>query len=117
MYCAARYKAPSYVILSTGLTTWSSNSQVTHVKSISGIAGPYVRQEVAVPVWSHNPLVRQMPGTGAPLVMYHIGTGSGKPPSDGYCALNATSPCGEQSFDQCGLPPNPCDVTIPGFEW
>lgn len=55
---------------SCGLTTWGSNSQITHVTSAAP-GGPYERQEVAVPVWSHNPLVRAMPdGT---LVLWHIG--------------------------------------------
>ena len=102
---------------SCGLTTWSSNSQVTHVMSPS-LAGPYARQEVAVPVWSHNPIVRPQPdGT---LVMYHIGAGSapaGAPPPKGYCARNGTSPCGEQSFDQCGGGPagNACNATPSGW--
>jgi hypothetical protein len=84
---------------SCGLTTWGSNSQVTHVTSATGPTGPYVRQEVAVPIWSHNPLVRLINGT---FVMFHIGGGKGGEPGDGYCAANGTSPCGEQSFDQCG---------------
>ena len=90
---------------SCGLTTWGQNSQVTHVTS-STPTGPYARQEVAVPIWSHNPLVRKMPdGT---LVMYHIGSGGGGAPPKGYCGRNATSPCGEQSFDKCGPPADGC---------
>jgi hypothetical protein len=111
-WCSKRVYTPSKS-LHAGLTTWGSNSQITHVKSTAGYGGPYVRQEVAVPVWSHNPLVRAMPDST--LVMYHIGSGSGGPPKDGYCALNATSPCGEQSFDQCGAPQDPCSMVIPGY--
>lgn len=139
---APRRSRPLLPPFPTGLTTWGSNSQITHVKSTLGYGGPFEREEVAVPVWSHNPLVRQsacewpgprstplrthspfhaaaaaVPGPGAPLVMYHIGSGAGGPPRDGYCTLNATSPCGEQSFDQCALPPNPCGIAVPGFSW
>ena len=94
---------------SCGLTTWGSNSQITHVTSATGPLGPYARQEVAVGVWSHNPLVRLINGT---YVMWHIGDGSGSKPSDGFCAANGTSPCGEQSFDQCGAAP--C-IQVPGY--
>ena len=100
---------------SCGLTTWGSNSQITHVEA-SSLGGPYTRKEVAVPVWAHNPIVRQAPdGT---LVLWHIG-GGGAPanatPPKGYCALNGTSPCGEQSFDHCGPPVDPCAFTPKGF--
>ncbi len=76
---------------SCGLTTWGTNSQITHV-SAARPEGPYARANIAVPMWSHNPLVRLMPdGT---LVLYHIGSGSagGLPPLAGYCGQNATSP-------------------------
>jgi hypothetical protein len=43
---------------SCGLTTWGTNSQITHVRS-DHILGPYVRQEVAVGIWSHNPVSEQ----------------------------------------------------------
>jgi hypothetical protein len=87
---------------SCGLTTWAQNSQVTHVTA-PHVLGPYARAEVAVGVWSHNPLVRAMPdGT---LVMWHIGGGGGGAPGKGYCGENATSPCGEQGFDNCGAGP------------
>jgi len=100
---------------SCGLTTWGSNSQITHV-SASSMDGPYIRQEVAVGIWSHNPIVRLQPdGT---YVLYHIGGGSPpnnpNPPGQGYCNQTGTSPCGEQSFDQCE---DPCqtDTPIPGY--
>jgi hypothetical protein len=93
---------------SCGLTTWASNSQITHVSS-PALGGPYARQEVAVEVWSHNPIVRAAPD-GA-LVMWHIGSGgsaANSTPPLGYCARNGTSPCGEQDFDHCGPPaPSP----------
>jgi hypothetical protein len=77
------------------------------------LQGPYQRQEVAVGIWSHNPLVRIQPdGT---LVLYHIGSGgTNNPPGDGYCAANGTSPCGEQGFDQCD---DPCADAgaVPGY--
>lgn len=96
---------------SCGLTTWGSNSQITHVVSTSGPLGPYGRHEVALGTWSHNPLVRAI---GGDLIMYHIGSGSNvSQPGDGYCGLNATSPCGEQSFDKCGA--NATCPAVPGF--
>ena len=92
---------------SCGLTTWGRNSQITHVRAASK-EGPYARQKVAVPAWSHNPMVRQMPdGT---LVMYHIGGGSGQ--ATDSCSHNGTSPCGEQSFDQCNA--TQC-AAVPGY--
>ena len=103
---------------SCGLTTWALNSQITHV-SADAVGGPYAREEVAVSVWAHNPIVRQAPdGT---YVLYHIGTGAASAnatPPKGYCALNGTSPCGEQSFDHCGPPPaSPCkNTSVPGYD-
>ena len=56
------------------LGAWGTNSQVVAAVS-SSPAGPYVRQNVAVPAWSHNPEAVQAPdGT---LVLYTLG--SGKP--------------------------------------
>jgi hypothetical protein len=95
---------------SCGLTTWSSNSQITHVVSNASMLGPFERREVAVGVWSHNPIVRVMPDST--YVLYHIGGGGNNKPGDGYCAGNATSPCGEQSFDQCN-PVDPCAAAGP----
>lgn len=45
------------------------------------------------------------------------GGGGTNPPGDGYCAANGTSPCGEQGFDQCNTPSDPCASagTIPGY--
>lgn len=96
---------------SCGLTSWQSNSQVTHVVSTSPL-GPFKRADVAVPVWSHNPVVRAMPdGT---FVMYHIGDGSTANPAT-YCAANATSKCGTQTWDKCDVA-SPCDIiNIPGW--
>lgn len=52
---------------SCGLTTWGSNSQITHISSNTSLSGPYTRQEVALPLWSHNPIVRLQPdGTYVP---------------------------------------------------
>jgi hypothetical protein len=110
MWCAEMAPATAEGVGSCGLTTWASNSQITHLTS-SDPLGPYQRQEVAVPIWSHNPLVRLINGT---YVLYHIGSGSGAAPADGYCAQNGTSPCGEQSFDLCE---SPCASTpsVPGY--
>lgn len=102
---------------SCGLTTWGSNSQIVHVTSVDSPLGPYARREVAVPVWSHNPIVREwVEADGSTTyVLWHIGSGAGGPPGDGYCAGNATSPCGEQSFDQCIPTPPPCAASAPGY--
>jgi hypothetical protein len=99
---------------SCGLTTWGRNSQITHVSAPS-LLGPYVRREVAVPLWSHNPIVRQAPdGT---LVLWHIGGGNAanQTPPFGFCGRNGTSPCGEQSFDKCGPASDPCAYSPPGW--
>jgi hypothetical protein len=100
---------------SCGLTTWGTNSQITHVTAPS-MLGPYRREKVAVPLWSHNPIVRQAPdGT---LVMWHIGSGNAanQTPTKGYCARNGTSPCGEQVFDKCGPLVDPCAFTPSGWK-
>jgi hypothetical protein len=117
MYIAEMKPARDNGTGSCGLTTWSSNSQITHV-SATALGGPYVREGVAVTDWSHNPIVRQMPDST--YVLYHIGSG-GAPanatPPKGFCALNGTSPCGEQSFDKCGVQPagDPCSATPAGW--
>lgn len=86
---------------SCGLTSWATNSQITHVTS-THLLGPYVRKEVVVPVWSHNPkVVMSSDGT---LLLFHIGDGTfpaGKNLS--FCAQNGTSPCGLASTEVCGL--------------
>ena len=98
-----------------GLTTWGDNSQITHVTASSPL-GPYRRNEVAVGIWSHNPVVRIDPRDHT-LVMWHIGNGDRGHPLKGYCAHNGTSPCGEQSFDQCDIPSDLCTAAgqIPGW--
>jgi hypothetical protein len=92
---------------SCGLTTWSSNSQITHVIS-DAPTGPYRRADVAVPVWSHNPWA--MPD--GKLVMYHIGAGTPRH-TPTYCAANATSACGQQGFDKCAHSPTPPPTPSP----
>jgi len=81
-----------------GLTSWERNSQIVHAVAPSP-NGPWQRKEVAVPAWSHNPIVVKAPdGT---LIMYHIG--NGKPHGQFY---NCTPPDGTS---QCGFifPCNP----------
>jgi hypothetical protein len=99
---------------SCGLTTWFKNSQITHVVSPS-MLGPFSRAEVAVPLWSHNPIVRQVADR---LVLWHIGSGSAanQTPPFGFCGRNGTSPCGEQSFDKCGPAADPCASSPPGWK-
>jgi hypothetical protein len=59
---------------SCGLTTWGFNSQVTHVSS-TGLTEAFTRNEVAVKVWSHNPLVRVINGTYVMSVLWGVGVG------------------------------------------
>jgi hypothetical protein len=55
------------------LGQWSTNSQVVAAVASTPV-GPFVRQGVAVPAWSHNPAVIQAPdGT---LVIYTLGSGA-----------------------------------------
>ena len=92
---------------SCGLTTWSRNSQITHVVSAAP-EGPYTRASRATAPWSHNPLVRPQPdGT---LVLYHIGSAAGG--ATDSCSGNGTSACGQQSFDTCNA--TAC-VAVPGY--
>lgn len=56
-----------------GLGAWTTNSQVVHATS-DGPLGPYVRSEVVVPLFAHNPTVRRV---NASWLMYHIGYGDG----------------------------------------
>ena len=57
------------------LGQWTSNSQVVTAVSDSP-EGPYVRQAIAIPPWSHNPdAVRAPDGT---WVIFTLGPGMGK---------------------------------------
>lgn len=54
-----------------GIDHWSPNSAIVHATSMSGPAGPYTRQSVAVVPFAHNPKVVRAPdGT---WLMYTIG--------------------------------------------
>jgi len=57
-----------------GLGAWTTNSQVVHAVA-DGPLGPYVRSEVVVPLFAHNPTVRRVNGT---WLLYHIGLGDGE---------------------------------------
>ena len=63
------------------LSSWETNSRIEHAVSQS-VTGPYVRADVAVNTWSHNPCTVRLPGNNSSrFALLHIGTGSGR--SDG----------------------------------
>lgn len=67
------------------LSSWETNSRIEHAVSQS-ITGPYVRSDVAVNTWSHNPYAIRLPGASSPrFALLHIGTGSGKINGGGNC--------------------------------
>lgn len=57
-----------------GLSSWTTNSQVVHLVADDAL-GPYVRSEVVVPLFAHNPTVHRVNGT---WLLYHIGHGDGE---------------------------------------
>ena len=56
-----------------GMVSWRSNSQIRHAMSDT-IDGTYVKADLAVESWSHNPEVIEF---GAELFLFHIGSGNG----------------------------------------
>ena len=73
------------------LGQWGTNSQVVAAVSLTP-AGPYVRQNVAVPAWSHNPeVVRAPDGT---LVIYTLGAGQSNGPMQNCSGSVAVVPHG-----------------------
>jgi len=84
-----------------GMQTWSTNSQIVHATATHP-AGPYQRQSVINPPFSHNPTVSRAPdGT---WVLYHIGCGDGKTRQCTDCA-NGISGSG------CPSPPETVSCT------
>lgn len=73
-----------------GMGTWTTNSQVVHATS-SLPEGPYERQAVINPAFSHNPTVSRAPdGT---WVLYHIGCGDAAPTQCTDCAGGNSGHC------------------------
>ena len=71
------------------LSSWETNSRIEHAVSQS-VTGPYVRSDVAVNTWSHNPVAMQLPGIGSPrFALLHIGSGSGKRDGGANCSRGA----------------------------
>jgi hypothetical protein len=75
------------------LAQWGSNSQIAHAVS-SSPEGPYLRHDVAVGVWAHNPQVSYIPqggGGGQDLwALWHIGSG-GAPGGGQDCSSPAAA--------------------------
>eukprot|EP01065_Artemidia_motanka_P027846 TRINITY_DN33041_c0_g1_i1.p1 TRINITY_DN33041_c0_g1~~TRINITY_DN33041_c0_g1_i1.p1 ORF type:complete len:358 (+),score=102.20 TRINITY_DN33041_c0_g1_i1:54-1127(+) len=61
-----------------GLKGWAHSSECVHATS-ANVSGPYVKQDVAVGPWCHNPMAIRDPS--GEYVMFHIGEGSGVPRS------------------------------------
>mmetsp|Transcript_11994 Transcript_11994/g.19060 ORF Transcript_11994/g.19060 Transcript_11994/m.19060 type:complete len:447 (+) Transcript_11994:173-1513(+) len=71
-----------------GLTSWITNSRVVRATSNSP-GGRFERQQVALPIWAHNPQIVKANDT---FLLFHIGSASNVPETT--CpGLNGTSPC------------------------
>ena len=71
-----------------GLNSWEANSQLVHVVSASGPAGPYVNETLVRLPFSHNPkLIRAPDGT---FLIAHIGCGDNSTKRLGPCAGGVT---------------------------
>jgi len=85
------------------ISHWSPNSAIVHAVSTTGADGPYVKKDVAVPPFAHNPKVVQAPdGT---WLMYTIGVKL--PGSDIH---NCSSSSGGAA-DAIAAPPSPTPHT------
>jgi hypothetical protein len=88
-----------------GITSWRSNSQLTHYVARSP-GGPWRRADVAVPVWAHCATAAVVPNaSGTTIIMTHM-SGKATPrrclPSG--CCTSGASPCGMK---------HPCNATRP----
>lgn len=73
------------------LNSWGSHSLVTHATAATP-EGPFVRQDTALPVWSHNPQVvvqKNASGGNATLVLFHIGDANNGPVSNCSAEVSA----------------------------
>ena len=95
---------------SCGMANWKNNSFVTHAVS-DAVGGPYVKADVAVPSWAHNP---QVIAHGTSLFLFHIGAGDGTaaltncsaPRPAAGAQLQTRAPHDEQ-FSQIHVAPGP----------
>jgi len=63
-----------------GLCNWGSNSRIIHATSKS-LLGPYTFENVALPIWSHNPQIVIDSSSGTPTyLLFHIGTADSTTP-------------------------------------
>ena len=73
------------------LEYWGSNSQCTHATSASP-EGPYIKSDIAVGVWCHNPSLSYIPEENL-WALWHIGSGTGgNPPNCNSSASAAAGP-------------------------
>ena len=71
-----------------GLNSWESNSQLVHVVSENGPAGPYVNETLIRLPFSHNPkLIKAPDGT---YLIFHIGCGDNSTNRIGPCTGGVT---------------------------
>ena len=52
-----------------GLTSWKTNSEVIHAVANTPL-GPFVKKEVVIPRFAHNPTIKKVNGT---YLLFHIG--------------------------------------------
>lgn len=82
------------MVLDCPLSDWTTNSQCIHATSSSPV-GPFVKQDVSIGVWCHNPQVVMFNESGgaASFALFHIGDssafGAGKHVRN--CTANASS--------------------------
>jgi hypothetical protein len=85
----------SEMVEGCGITSWQSNSQLTHYTAQTP-RGPWQRKDVAVPVWAHCATAAAVPNkTGTTLIMTHMSRRAGARkclPSG--CCQGGASPCG-----------------------
>jgi hypothetical protein len=85
----------SEMVEACGITSWQSNSQLTHYVAETP-NGPWQRKDVAVPLWSHCATVAVVPNnTGTTLLMTHMSRGAkGRKCLPSGCCVGGASPCG-----------------------
>jgi len=73
-----------------GLNSWETNSQLVHVTSTSGPAGPYANETLIRLPFSHNPKLSRAPdGT---FLIWHIGCGDNTTHRMGNCSGGVSPP-------------------------
>jgi hypothetical protein len=91
------------------LGQWGTNSQCVHAIA-DNAEGPYLKHDVALPVWCHNPQISYVPGGGyggADLwALWHIGSGNGGDPANCSSGVEVTAAAGGE--------PNSSPATVPG---